>query len=142
MIVLDTNVLTYAVGDEHPLRLPCQRLVQAITDGQVAATTTLAVVREFAYVRSQRRPRREAATLARRYATLLAPLLTSRQGQVGHALDLYERHPQLDAFDAFLAAVVLDEGAEALVSADRAFAAVDGLVHVDPATPALDRLLA
>jgi predicted nucleic acid-binding protein len=47
----------------------------------------------------------------------------------------------LGAFDAVLAAVALAHGADALVSADAAFAAVPGLVLIDPATTAVDRLL-
>jgi predicted nucleic acid-binding protein len=39
------------------------------------------------------------------------------------------------AFDAVLAAVALARGAEALVSADRAFASVPGLTWIDPAAP-------
>lgn len=35
VIVLDTTVLVYAVGAEHPLRDPCRRLVEAIADGQL-----------------------------------------------------------------------------------------------------------
>ncbi len=44
-------------------------------------------------------------------------------------------------FDAVLAACVMGSGAEALVSADRAFAAVRGLSHLDPAGPGLHDLI-
>jgi predicted nucleic acid-binding protein len=57
------------------------------------------------------------------------------------AMDLFERHSALGAFDAVLAAVALNHQAEALVSADGAFAAVTGLHWIDPLTPALDRLI-
>ena len=40
MIVLDTTVLVYATGAEHPLRAPCRRVVTAVGDGRLAATTT------------------------------------------------------------------------------------------------------
>jgi predicted nucleic acid-binding protein len=56
-------------------------------------------------------------------------------------LALFGEHPALGAFDAVLAAVALDRGAEALVSADRAFVSVPNLRWVDPATPALRRLI-
>jgi hypothetical protein len=58
------------------------------------------------------------------------------------ALDLYERHPRLGSLDALLAALVLRRGWTALVSASRVFSSVRGLTAVDPATPALDGLLA
>jgi predicted nucleic acid-binding protein len=57
-------------------------------------------------------------------------------------LELYRRYSELDAFDAVLAATALAAGAEALVSADRAYGLVAGLRHTDPAGPAIEALLA
>jgi hypothetical protein len=48
----------------------------------------------------------------------------------------------LDAFDALLAAVARREGASALVSADRAFAAVKRLPFVELGSPEFDQLVA
>ena len=66
MIVLDTTVLSYAVGSEQALREPCRRLLQAHGDGHVEATPTLEVVQEFAHVRARRRSRADAVALGRR----------------------------------------------------------------------------
>ena len=44
-------------------------------------------------------------------------------------------------FDALLAAVALNQGAEALISADAGFAANPGLRWIYPATPALDAFI-
>ena len=33
MILLDTNVLVYALGKPHPLREPSRRLMEAVSDG-------------------------------------------------------------------------------------------------------------
>src|SRR5579871_5895007 len=49
MILLDTTVLSYAVGDEHPLRDPCRSLLTAHGDGHIEATTTIEVVQEFTH---------------------------------------------------------------------------------------------
>ena len=54
MIVLDTTVLVYALGGEHALREPCQRLVEAVAEGRVEATTTVEVIQEFVRVRARR----------------------------------------------------------------------------------------
>lgn len=51
------------------------------------------------------------------------------------------RTSKLGAFDAVLAAEALGECAEALVSADTAFARAPGLTHVDPAGERLQALL-
>lgn len=141
MIVLDTTVLIYAVGSEHPLREPCRRLVDAIGDGAVPATTTVEVVQEFLHVRSRRRDRGRATADARSYSELLAPLLTADEAALRSGLDLYAGSSRLGAFDAVLAATALAVGADALISADGAFAEVAGLRHVLPTDEGLAGLL-
>lgn len=143
MIVLDTTVLVYVVGDEHPLRQPCRTLLDAIGDGSLSATTTVEVIQEFAHVRARRRTRADAASLAQGYCDLLSPLLRPGEADLSDGLDLFLGTPDLGAFDAVLAATVMNTSdAEAIVSADAAFGAVSGLVHVDPADSAqLDALL-
>lgn len=141
MIVLDTTILVYAKGANHPLRDPCRGLIRAIEVGRLSATTTAEAVQEFAHVRSRRRDRRDAAELARAYVDLLAPLLPISEEDLRTGLGLFERHPEVGSFDAVLAAAAQASGAEALVSADHAFGVVPGLLHIDPGTPAIEPLL-
>lgn len=96
MIVLDTTVLVYAKGAEHPLRDPCRDLVAAIADERIAATTTAEVIQEFVHVRARRRDRSDAAALgrvtmpncSRRYSPSIEA--TSKRG-----LTLFETTPGL-----------------------------------------------
>ena len=140
MIILDTTVLAYAVGDEHPLREPCRRLLAAHANGTIEATTTVEVLQEFAHVRARRRTREDAANLTRLYSVALSPIVTTA-ADLDAGLSLFEQHPELGAFDAVLAAVALAHGADALVSADGAFVSVPELSWIDPATAAVDSLL-
>ena len=141
MIVLDTTVLVYAKGAEHPLRGPCRELVAAIAAGNVEATTTVEVIQEFVHVRARRRERSDAAAVGRDYAELLSPLLPVGSEHLERGLALFERSPRLGAFDAVLAAAALDLAA-ALVSADGGFAEVVELRHVTPDVPGIASLLA
>jgi predicted nucleic acid-binding protein len=141
MIVLDTTVLVYAKGTEHPLRDPCRELIAAIADRRLQATTTVEVIQEFVHVRAGRRDRADAVALGNDYADLLSPLLTLTNEHLRHGLALFERTERLGAFDAVLAATALDAGASALVSADGAFAAVPGLPHVTPNDAGLASLM-
>ncbi|MEO6350922.1 MAG: type II toxin-antitoxin system VapC family toxin [Candidatus Limnocylindrales bacterium] len=140
MIVLDTIVLAYAVGTDHPLRDPCRRLLVAHAEGRIEATTTVEVIQEFVHIRARRQPRQEAVQLARRYL-LAFTLLVTTADDLERGLDLFGENPQVGAFDAVLAAVAMAHDADALVSADRAFASIAGLPFVDPATPDLARLI-
>lgn len=134
MIVIDTTVLVYAVGDEHPLRGPCRRLIELIGNEAVRAATTVEVIQEFVHVRARRRPRSDAAQLGLDFATMLSPLLRPDAADLAAGLDLFRHKRRLGAFDAVLAAAALAAGATALVSADRSFAGIGGLSHLDPGT--------
>lgn len=133
MILLDTSVLVYAVGAEHPLREPCRAVIAAVGDGTIAATTTVEVLQEFAHVRARRRGRDDAALLTERFATALAPLISVDADDLSAGLRLFRQHEPLGAFDAVLAAVAeRREHVRAIVSADRGFSGIPGVVHLDP----------
>jgi predicted nucleic acid-binding protein len=141
VIVIDTTVLVYAVGAEHPLSEPCRALIGAVAEGRVEATTTVEVIQEFVHVRARRRGRADAAARGRELARLLGPLLAAGEAELALGLELFERHEDLGAFDAILAATTKLSGADALVSADRAFASLPGITHIDPGGPDLARLI-
>jgi uncharacterized protein len=132
VILLDTTVLVYSVGQDHLYRDPCRRLIEAIADGDLQATTTVEAIQEFVHVRARRRDRGEAGELARDYASLLAPLLSPSEKDLRDGLVLFERDLRLGAFDAVLAASAVNAGVTAIVSADSVFAAVPDLLHVVP----------
>lgn len=132
MILVDTTVLIHAVGADHRLRAPCRRLVELVADGTIRATTTVEAVQEFVHVRARRRPRSDAATHGRAYATLFAPLVEPTAEDLRLGLDLFVAHEELGAFDAVLAATAQRVAGGVLVSADGGFRAPDGLRLVDP----------
>ena len=132
MIVLDTTVLVYAKGTDHPLRDPCRELIAAIAEGRIEATTTVEVIQEFVHVRARRRERDDAAALGRDYAELLSPLLSVTFEALLRGMALFVTTPRLGAFDAVLAAASTAVDAAALVSADTAFANLPGIPHIVP----------
>jgi predicted nucleic acid-binding protein len=142
MIVLDTTVLVYAKGADHPLREPCRRLIGAIAKRQVEATTTVEAIQELVHVRARRYGRADAAALGHDYAQLLSPLLAVTHEDLARGLALYERSERLGAFDAVLAAAAETAGAQALVSADAGFAELRAIEHVFPDAAGLEALLA
>lgn len=141
MIVLDTTVLIYAKAATHELRDPCRALITAVAAGDIEATTSVEVIQEFVHVRARRRDRADAADLGRDYAEILAPLLTVSGAEFRAGLAVFEKTDRLGAFDAVLAAAAMAVGADALVSADKAFAGVPGLVHVVPDESGIAALL-
>ncbi len=140
MIVFDTTVLIYAVGEEHPLRAPCRRLLVAHGEGRVEGATTVEAIQEFAHIRARRRSRSDAVDVARAFASSLT-ILEATPDDLDRGLGLFADHPGLGSFDAVLAAVAMGHRAEALVSADTGFAAIPGLRWIDPATPVIESIL-
>jgi uncharacterized protein len=132
VILLDTNVLVYAVGTPHLLRDSCRAIVQAVGDGHLEAGTTVEVVTEFLHVYAKRRPRTEAKSVASWYIELLGPPVQPGPQDLAAAIDLFARTPGLGSFDSLLAAVALQQRAEAVVTADTSFADVPGLRAEDP----------
>lgn len=133
MILVDTSILVYAVGADHPLQGPCRHLVRAVADGTVAATTTVEAIQEFVHVRARRRERADAAALGRAYATLFGPLVQPSAADLEAGLELFERHPALGAFDSVLAATAQRTSDGLLASADTAFRSLGSLRLLDPA---------
>lgn len=140
MIVLDTTVLVYSKGAEHPLRGPCRDLIAAIGEGRIEATTSVEAIQEFVHVRARRRGRSDASALGRDYAGLLAPLLTVGHEHLQQGLALFERVKSLGAFDAVLAAAAIDAAAT-LISADGSFADVPDLSFTQPDVAGVAALL-
>ena len=130
MILLDTTVLLYAFGTEHELDEPARRLVAAIADGRLRATATVAVIEEFVHVHSRYSSRSEAVKLGSRYIDLLGPLVLSSENALRRSLPLFDRHREIGAFDAVLAATAIELGVEALVSGDGGFASIPALPFV------------
>lgn len=139
MIVLDTTVLVYATGGDHPLRAPARDLVGALASGELRATTTAEVIQEFAYVRARRTDRSRAARLALEFEALLAPLVPVTDAELATGFAIWETTPALGSFDSILAAVARSHGAP-LVSADQAFTDVADLDHVRLDADVIDRL--
>lgn len=134
MILLDTPILAYAAGTDHPLREPCRALLDAIAQGSLRGSTTIEVIQEFAHIRARRRPRADAAAVARDYAEGLQPLIRPGLEELIDGLDLFSQTAELGAFDAVLAATARHRDVP-LASADRAFRSVVGLTYLDPTSP-------
>lgn len=132
VLLIDTNVLMYASGPEHPLREPSVRIITLIGERRLEATSTTEAIQEFAHIFARRRGRLASRQQSMTYAALLAPLRVAEQEHLEAGLRLWADNEQLGAFDAVLAAVALDTKYATIVSADRAFASVTGLNHVFP----------
>jgi predicted nucleic acid-binding protein len=128
----DTNVLVYAVGAPHPYREACRAIVARQGDGVLSGEVTSVVIAEFAHQRFRQVRDRQEASVAARQVGAAFRVHALGEGDAELALDLFAGSQSLDAFDALLAATALNRGVDVVLSADRAFDAVEGIERVDP----------
>lgn len=109
-------------------------MIEMVRDQTIRGTTTVEVVQEYAHVSARRRARAEAATRASEFAIGLAPLSQPDEDDLLEGLELFEDTDDLGPFDAVLPATARRR-AWGLVSADRSFDRVEGLLLLDLASP-------
>ena len=131
-VFVDTAVLMYAAGAEHPLRAPCARIVAGIREGEIEATTSVEVVQELMH-RYISIGRPEAArTMATDALDLFAPVLPITHAVMRRVPELGARYPTLQARDLVHVATCIHEGITEIVSPDRGFDGVAEVMRIDP----------
>jgi hypothetical protein len=131
-VFVDSAVLMYAAGTDHPLRAACRRIVERVGDGDVDAVTSTEVVQEIIHrYLSIRRP-----DLARRIAAdtldLFSPVLPITHACARRMPDLVERYPFLQARDLIHVATCIHEGIAEILTPDRGFDQVAEVRRIDP----------
>lgn len=135
MILLDTNVLVYAIGEEHDLKGVAADLVSLAHEFPLR--TTRDVIGEFAHAFARRgRSRQDTTDVVVGWCEAFSPIIVPSEEDFAVAFDLWSEHQRLDVFDATLAATALRLDAQ-LVSADGAYGDVPGLAYVHLADPDL-----
>ena len=132
-VFIDTAILMYAAGAQHPFRAPCRRIVEAVGRRSIDAVTSTEVIQELVQRYAAIGRRAEGAELATRSLDLFAPVLPITHALMRRVPDLVGRYPSLTARDAIHVATCLHEGIAEIVSADRAFDAVTEIRRIDPA---------
>lgn len=133
-VFIDTAILMYAAGAQHPLRGPCRRIVEAVGTRSIDAVTSTEVIQEIVHRYCAIGRRTDGAELATRSLELFAPVLPITHALMRRVPDLTARYPSLAARDIVHLATCLHEGIAAIVSPDRAFDAVSEIQRIDPTT--------
>jgi hypothetical protein len=133
-VFIDTAILMYAGGTEHPLREPCQRVLEAVADGRVEAVTSVEVVQEILHRFTALGRAEVGAAMAQATLDLFAPVLPITHAVMRRMPDLIERYQGLAARDLVHVATCLEEGIADIVSPDRGLDAVPEIHRIAPDT--------
>lgn len=128
----DTSIFVYALGKEHPYRVPCREIVRRAAAGDLQGEASVDLLQELAHQRARRTGNRLDAAKAARNIAKLAWWHPLEPNDVQRGIDLFETHDHLDARNAVFAALAINRGIDAVLATDRAFDGIDGLERVDP----------
>lgn len=131
-LFIDTSVLMYAAGAEHPLRAPCRVVMQRIGAGSLDATTSVEVVQEILHRFLGLRQPDLGRELAEATLDTFAPVLPVTHAVMRRVPALSQRYPELQARDLLHVATCIHEGITEIVSADQGFDRVAEIRRIDP----------
>lgn len=132
MIFVDVNVLMYSAGSAHPLRKPCQRILDGVADGSIDAVTSAEVVQEIVHRYLAIGRAEGGLALAERTLDLFAPVLPITHALMRRVPGLAGRYPELSARDAIHVATCIHEGITEILSTDRDLDAVREIRRIPP----------
>jgi predicted nucleic acid-binding protein len=129
--LVDTSVFAYALGDRHPARAACRRVVELATAGDLELHASVEMVQELLHHR-MRRTDRAAALRQARAAGELCILHPFDDVVLRRALELVGSST-MRGRDAVHAATALAQGLTSVLTTDLDFDGITGLVRTDPA---------
>jgi len=130
--LIDANVLVYARGVPHPYRDACRNLLAEAQAGRLEANVDTEVLQEIVHVYWYRKRLARGLDYLDRLLVLFPTPFPVTGETITIARDILGAHPQLQPRDAIHAAVVLNHGLEAIISADRAFDEITEIKRLDP----------
>jgi len=137
-VFVDSAVLMYAAGRDHPLRAPSVRFLGQVADGSIQAITSVEVVQEILHrYLSVNRPDL-AKTVARDAQDLFAPVVPITHALMRRVPELADKYPRLQARDLVHVATCIHEGVTEIVSPDKAFDEVAEVRRIDPSVFAVE----
>ena len=131
-VFIDSAVVMYAGGRDHPLREPCRAVIRRVADGRLPAVTSTEVVQEILRRFTAMQQPELGATMARDTLDLFAPVLSITHAVMQRLPGLLIRYRGMSARDLVHVATCQQEGIAAIISPDRAFDAVGELTRVSP----------
>jgi len=129
---IDANVPMYAAGAPSEYKAACVAILEAAASGKIVAVTDAEVIQEIAYRYWHINRLAEGLEIARDFAMAIPRVLPVDVQDTMAMLELLAAHPQLTPRDALHCAVMNRHGISRIVTADRHFASVPGIVSIDP----------
>ena len=132
MILVDSNIIMYAAGAEHPYKAPCVAFLERVATGSVEAIVNAEVLQEILHryrALSRWTDGRKVYDLARQIFPAVLPITSEILDRARILLDEYDG---LMARDALHAAVVEINLLESICSYDHDFDRITNIRRTEP----------
>ena len=129
---IDSSVIMYASGADHPMRSPCGRIMSAIADGRLEAVTSVEVVQEIVHRYLSIGRAAGGLLVAEQTMDIFAPVLPVTHALMRRVPDLARRYPRLQARDLVHVATCIHEGITEIITTDLGFDEVAELRRIAP----------
>lgn len=138
MKLLDTGVVIYAIGREHPYREPCRAIISQLEELPHQFTINAEMLQEVLDVFSNKRAIETGIDALTNLLALFPDPIPITGADIGLASRLIGQTAGISVRDAVHAATVIGHGLEGIVSTDRDLDRIPGLRRFDPAELAAD----
>jgi uncharacterized protein len=126
------NVPMYAAATDHPFKAPCLAILAWAAKNPLTAVTDAEVLPEILHRYSAIGQRDRAADVAILFSQTVSEALPVTKQNVLQAIQLWQKHSNLQARDAIHVAIMEQHGIRRIISADRHFDGIPGLARGDP----------
>lgn len=129
---VDANVPMYAVGSDHPLKRSSIRVLEAVAAGEIVAVTDAEVHQEILHRYTAVGERERAMHVSSLFLRAVPDVLSITRADVEATVGLLLAHKRLPVRDAVHAAIMTRHSIRDVISADRHFDLIPGIVRHDP----------
>ena len=130
---IDANVIMYALGGPHPLRIPCKSVLEKIKNGGIQVVSNTEVLQEILYRYFSIKKHTLAELAYSSVVDLCQNILPLTIQDTDGALELLKQVPQITSRDAIHASNMLNNGIKDILSTDPHFDLIAGIQRIDPA---------
>lgn len=127
MKLIDTNIILYSLGREHPLKEPCRRLIAKITSGEIAANIDVEILQEVLYIYAHRNERVKGIAACRYLLDIFPNPFSVSKNEISSAISFMDKYPSLVSRDAIHASVVVNNKLKGIISEDRDYDMIKGI---------------
>jgi predicted nucleic acid-binding protein len=126
-VFIDSNIPMYVAGKEHPLREPARRFLELVRAGKVDGCTSTEVLQEILYRYTALGRRDLAREVYRLFVDICPVVLSVDLADTDLACELLGEIAGISPRDALHAAVMRNNGVEAIATFDEDFDRIAGI---------------